>query len=895
MKKNTLVIIDGNAIIHRAYHALPPLTKKDGTIVNAVYGFASMLLKVLSDVKPTHIAVCFDVPGGTFRDEIFEDYKATREKADQELYDQIPLIHDLVETCNIPIFTKEGFEADDVIGTIATQVQQDDQFDEILIVTGDKDLLQLVDDNKIKVYLLRKGMSDIVMYDEQKVHEKFSFGPKQVIDYKALCGDSSDNIPGVTGVGDKTATIIINAFGTVDSLYEKIANDDPMIEVVLKPGVIKKLKAQQEQALMSYDLATIRTDVEGVEFSSKEAVIHELPTQDIAEFLKEYEFFSLIKRLPGQNTPKKQIKQSAASLPTYTVEPVDDEKVASVVKDILAHGEFACSLYTSSADMFEGTIQDMVVVYGDHAVHFSLTQIGDEQRKQVFSLFNSTAILVGHDIKPLIKQLLAQGHSVSCPLFDLMVASYVLDSSRAHDLEALAQRELGVSISTSTKQQNLFGADTKAMAQELAPIFSLYKKLRNDLTQTDANELCLKTEMPLVLVLARMEVAGVAIDSDELRVVSEAITNEVEQLSQDIWKLSGEEFNIASSVQLREVLFAKMHLPTAGIKKGKTGYSTAASELEKLRDEHEIIEYIEQYRELTKIQNTYAEVLPTLVHKKTGRIHALFNQTVAATGRLSSSDPNLQNIPIRTALGKKIRDSFVAQEGYKLIAADYSQIELRIVASLAKDKRLIGIFEQGQDIHTATAAAINNVELADVTKQMRSAAKEVNFGVLYGMGAFGLSSRTGISMQEAKTFIDKYFTNFSGVKTYIEQTKNYAYQNGFVETLFGRRRYIPELQSSNHQMKQAGERMAVNMPVQGTQADIVKMAMVNIQKKLDEVYDSSDIRMIMQVHDELVFEVRESLAEKISEEIKELMETIVTLDVPIVVEAHVGDRWGNLK
>ena len=484
-----------------------------------------------------------------------------------------------------------------------------------------------------------------------------------------------------------------------------------------------------------------------------------------------------------------------------------------------------------------------------------------------------------------------------------MIASYLLNSStRAHDLKAIALRELGRELPAGSDQASLFGVDPNIVARELEISFDVYEIYKKQLEDSEDLGLFTDVEMALVPVLADMELNGVAIDSKMLGGLSDEVHKEIEKLQKKIYKEASEEFNVASSVQLREILFEKMELPTEGIKKGKTGYSTAASELEKLREIHPIIEHIEDFRELEKLRNTYIDVLPGLVNKKTGRIHSSFNQAVTTTGRLSSSEPNLQNIPIRTDLGRKVRESFVAEPGNVLVVADYSQIELRIVASLAKDKKLIEIFERGEDVHSATAAVINNVDLKDVTKEMRSAAKGVNFGVLYGMGAFGLASRTGITNWEAKEFIKKYFEGFSQVKKYLDNTLKNAQKDGYVETLFGRRRYIPELMSGNYMLKSAGERMAINMPVQGTAADLMKMAMIAVQKKLDNGGTSrdlsvrrDDIKMILQVHDEIVLEVKKDLADDVAKLVKEEMENVAKLRVPIDVHVEVGKRWGKLK
>jgi len=521
----------------------------------------------------------------------------------------------------------------------------------------------------------------------------------------------------------------------------------------------------------------------------------------------------------------------------------------------------------------------------------------DKVNKEVFEIFaDNKKTFVGHDIKNLIKLLKLNNVEVKNRLFDTMIASYILNTStRAHDLKSLALRELGREINLAEEQKSLFGVNPQDLLEGVLATLEIYTIYNDKIIKEKYEELYDNIEIALLPVLGQMELNGVFVDVDLLSDLSKQVTREIAKLEKNIWKESGEEFNVASSTQLRDVLFEKMGLPTDGIKKGKTGYSTAASELEKLHDIHPIIDHIENFRELEKLRNTYIDVLPTLINKTTGRIHTTYNQTIASTGRLSSSEPNLQNIPIRTELGKKVREVFVAEKGHTLVAADYSQIDLRVVACLAKDEKMIDIFKSGQDIHTATAAAIHGVKLEEVDKEMRRSAKEVNFGVLFGMGAFGLSSRTGISRYEAQEFIDKYFNTFSGVKKYIEGVIEKGKKEGYVETMFGRRRYIPELISNNFQLRSSGERMAISMPVQGTEADIMKLAMIAVDKKIIEKGLADKAKMILQVHDEIVLEVEESVKDEVAEIVKNEMQTVVKLEVPLDVEVSIGYCWGKLK
>lgn len=886
----TCVIIDGNAIIHRAYHALPPLTAPDGTLVNAVYGFASMLLKVMADLKPDYLVTTFDVAGGTFRDEIYTEYKATRIKTDQALYDQIPLVHELVKGFNVPIYTKTGFEADDLIGTLAKKITEKHKDITCIIVTGDKDLLQLVSDNKIEVYLLKKGMSEFELFNEAHVQEKFGFSPIQMIDYKSLRGDASDNIPGVKGVGEKTATELIANFGTLEKIYDALKKEDTKISA----SVQKKLTEGHESALMSKTLATIDTNVPNIEYSLPEMQTTEYNRADVIELFKKFGFYSLVKRLSGGETvaEEKTTKKKEKKTKVSEVVTVDSNNISELSELIKKHKLVACRpcFQNENGNILTSTCTGIVCVVANTSwmIPFSLLE------KLPFNSKDVT--VVGHDVKQFVKLYMHAGTEFKATLFDVMIASYLLNSStRAHDMESIAIRELGIEL-PNTDQSSLFGIDPTIIATELFAMLKVKEKYEKQLVSETTKGLFDDIEMALIPVLAHMELSGVAVDLPLLGRLSEKIAKTIKELEEKIWKETGKEFNVASSTQLRDILFVDLGLPTDMIKKGKTGYSTAASELEKLRELHPVIVLIEEYREVEKLRNTYIDVLPTLINPRTGRIHTTFAQAVAATGRLSSIDPNLQNIPIRTELGKDVRKAFIAEKGNKLISADYSQIELRIVASLANDEKMIEIFKRGEDIHTATAAAIHNIPLAQVTKDIRRSAKEVNFGVLYGMGAFGLASRTGISQFEAKEFIKKYFETFSGVKRYLDNTLEEAKKTGYVETLFGRKRYVPELQSPNRQIAASGERMAINMPIQGTAADLMKMAMIAVYHALKKEKMLGDhARMTLQVHDELVLEVEEGYTKEVAEIVKNEMQQVAKLNVPIEVGVEIGDRWGDMK
>ncbi|MBI5728982.1 MAG: DNA polymerase I [Candidatus Magasanikbacteria bacterium] len=916
------VIIDGNAIIHRAYHALPTMSTKDGVMVNAVYGFTSMLFKVLHDLKPTYLAVTFDVSGGSkARLEKFKEYKATRVKADQALYDQIPLTHEVVVALGIPVFEKSGFEADDVIGTLVKQVTRQCHPEhsarpprlavghvghvgqegslsqppvEIYIVTGDMDTLQLVGDH-VKVYTLRKGINDIVIYDTAEVHQRYGFGPEMMVDYKAIRGDASDNIPGVPGIGEKGATELIQKAGSIEDIYKKIGK---LKELGIKDGVVKKLIAGRESAFMSKELAAIDCRVPELDFSLEKCRLKEFNREKLLPVFQKFEFVSLLKRLPGgaasiDEAPKgTKAKHHAKSDFTF-IEAKTENEIAALVALIQEEGKFLAQAILNG-NLFAGQCLGIVVVVDARGFF-----VPSALAKKFLPIFADKNIqLIGHDLKQLLKIL--QVHysvkSVANKLFDCLIASYLLNpGSRATDLPSIILKVLGKEVPAGSGQESLFGADARLVAHELSLLGLAAPILAKELATVDNLGLLETLEMPLLSVLATMENNGVAIDVPMIKKLSKEAAEEVQKLTKKIYALAGSEFNIASPLQLREVLFEKMDIPTIGIKKGKTGLSTSADELEKLRGAHPIVEEILSFRELTKLQNTYLEVLPTLVNKNTGRIHSNFNQAVTATGRLSSSDPNLQNIPIRTELGRGIRKAFMAAKGHQLVVADYSQIELRIVASLAADAKMMAIFDRDEDIHKATAAAIHGVPLSEVTKEMRRSAKEVNFGVLYGMGAHGLAWRADIPHHQAQEFIDKYFSEFSGIKKYITRTLAFTKKEGYCETLFGRRRYLPELNSSNYQARSAAERMAINHPVQGTAADLMKMAMIEVDKTIGEDFSPGEVKMILQVHDELVFEVQDGLEDKVSALVKKIMESAVKLRVPVKVEVGSGTRWGEIK
>lgn len=910
-ERTKLVIVDGNALIHRSFHALPPLTTKKGVLVNAVYGFTTVLLKMFRELKPTHVVVCFDRKEKTFREKEYADYKATRVKAPQELYDQIPLVKNLVESFNIPIFEKAGFEADDLIGTITKHAHGLPK----IIVTGDMDTLQLVDD-ETSVYTLKKGLGETTTYDPAAVSERFGIRPEQLVDFKALRGDPSDNIPGVNGIGEKTASDLLQKFGTVEKLYQALEKETPKAKAI-SASLRQKLIDGKKDAFLSKRLATIIRNVP-VHFALDEAARRHYDRPKVVKLFQELEFASLLSKLPedaaddqaaaAKLTPQKLLADDAPVPPKaghdYAL-IANEEGFQEFLAQLKKQPAFTIDTETTGLDPLRAKLLGMSFAWEKGRAYFVSLQ-GDWLERLRGILEDGQVQKRGHNMKYDISVLETAGVKLAGVSFDTMVASYLLNpGSRAHSLNALVFEEFGYEMQPI---EALIGPKGKnQLPMESVPVqkLSWYSCEDADYTERLAHVLEKKLdreqlrqvfetiEMPLVPVLGQMERNGVRIDVDFLQAMAKDIGRKLSTLEALIHKLAGTSFNISSPLQLKEVLFERLRLSTKGIGKTKTGISTAADQLEKLRHDHPIVGKILEFRELAKLKSTYLDALPELASPVDGRVHTSFNQTVAATGRLSSSDPNLQNIPIRSELGSEIRKAFVADRGNRILAADYSQFELRIAASIANVKKMIESFRSGEDIHARTAAEIHGIPLEKVTKEIRRTAKEVNFGVLYGMGASGLAQRQGIPREEAQAFIEKYYLVYHELKEWIEETIALARKLGYVETLFGRRRYLPELQSANPMIRAAAERMAVNMPTQGTQADIIKMAMVKIDQLLPKL--SPDSKMILQVHDELVFEVPEKDLHKVGEMVKETMENVYKLKVPVVVEVETGRSWGETR
>ncbi|MDO8529597.1 MAG: DNA polymerase I [bacterium] len=899
--KKLFLLIDGNAVMHRAYHALPSLTTKKGLLVNAVYGFISTLLSVIEKFKPEYIAVSFDLAGPTFRHNEYKEYKATRAKAPDEFYGQIPLVKKVVEAFNIPIYEKEGYEADDVIGTIAKQAENKDV--ETLIVTGDLDTLQLIN-KKTKVYTMKRGLSDSVLYDEDGVRARYGLEPNQIIDFKGLRGDPSDNIPGVKGIGEKTAASLLRKYGSIENIYQNIGE--------VKEAIREKLERDRLKAFMSKKLATIVKDVP-IELQIEKTEVRDFNRETVVKLFNEFNFYSLIKRIPGANTKEAESGKEAAAasegVKDFKYEEIDENNFKIFLEEAGKQEELALAMDVFGENA-EAEIKGIAFSWKTGRANYIRVSSGTLSKLKPI-IENENIKKIGYDLKLIAKGFSNYALEMRGVYFDAMIAAYLLDPGSSIEFSKLVMSELGeefeaeankkgqlmITLDKEAEKKNIEFACRKAdCAFKLKEIFfeklsfaSQDQKEQKQVQKTLA-EIFSDIEMPLVEVLGSMENAGVKINNLVLEGISEKIKSRIKNLEERVYVLSENHFNINSPQQLAEVLFERMKLPTADIKKTKTGFSTASAELEKLRPKHKIIEKIEEYRELFKLKTTYLDTLPKLADKN-HRIHTTFNQAVTATGRLSSADPNLQNIPIRTDLGQLIRTAFVAEDGYKLLSGDYSQIDLRIVAHMSDDKKLIEAFLRGDDIHKITAAEINKVSLSQVTEKMRRSAKALNFGVIYGMSVFGFSQASGASREEAKKFIDEYMKNFSGVANYILRTKKFAKRNGYVETLLGRRRNLPEINSPNFQVAQSAERMAINMPIQGLAADIVKIAMLKIY---EEYNNNSDVRMILQIHDEIILEVKEDIAEEVSKRIKKLMESAFSLKVPLIADISVGDNWGEI-
>ncbi|MFJ5758280.1 DNA polymerase I [Neobacillus sp. NPDC093182] len=877
MEKKKLVLIDGNSIAYRAFFALPLLNNDKGVHTNAVYGFTMMLNKIIEDEKPTHILVAFDAGKTTFRHATFGEYKGGRQKTPPELSEQFPFIRDLLDAYGIQRYELENYEADDIIGTLSLTAEKEGY--EIKVISGDKDLTQLSSEHTT-VAITRKGITDIEEYTPEHVMEKYGLTPEQIIDMKGLMGDPSDNIPGVPGVGEKTAIKLLKEFSTLENLLESV---DQVTGSKLK----EKLEEFKDQAVMSKQLATIERHAP-VEVSVEKVAYEGFEREKLVELYKELGFHSLLEKLGGD---------------TASTEQLELEDIEYVTPDVISDDLFADDNYFY-VEMLDDNYHYADIIgfslVNEKGYYYLPTELAlksdsfkkwaedDTKKKTVYDAKRSEVSLRRYDIH-------LKGVN-----FDTLMASYIINPSESIDDLSTIGKKYGINIQSD---ESFYGKGAKRKIPE-APLvadhlvrkslamFDLKLKLEDELKTNEQYELFTDLEMPLSLILADMESCGIKVDRDRLQRMGGEIHDRLIEIEGIIYELAGEKFNINSTKQLGVILFEKLNLPT--FKKTKTGYSTSADVLEKLANDHEIIEHILNYRQLGKLQSTYIEGLLKVINPKTGKVHTRYQQTLTATGRLSSIDPNLQNIPIRLEEGRKIRQAFVPSEpGWIIFAADYSQIELRVLADIAGDEKLIQAFKDDLDIHTKTAMDVFHVDADEVTSNMRRQAKAVNFGIVYGISDYGLSQSLGITRKEAGMFIDRYLASYPGVKDYMDDIIHSAKQKGYVSTLLQRRRYIPEITHRNFNIRSFAERTAMNTPIQGSAADIIKKAMIDMAEALKDY--GLKTRLLLQVHDELIFEAPEEEIETLKKLVPDVMENALELKVPLKVDYSYGPTWFDAK
>lgn len=880
MKK--LLIIDGNSILNRAYYGIRPLTAPDGTPTNAVYGFLNILLKHLDEESYDYLCVAFDVKEKTFRHKRYELYKAQRKPAPEDFLVQLPLMKEVLAAMNCMCMELPGYEADDIIGTVSKICDQSDV--ECNILTGDKDDLQLISDNTtVKLVVTRMGRTTTTDYHPEQFREKYGIEPSEFIDVKALMGDASDNIPGVAGVGEKTAMSLIQNYKNIDYIYEHID------ELEIKEGVRNKLKNDRDNAYLSYELATIDRNAP-IDFDFSAAVRGDYNESELAALFTRLNFRSFISKL-------KLDKAAEATEATDTIEGIGK---SADFKDLISAARSAKKVaYTLSGNRLFIKPPKGDVIYAD---------ADREDLKEFFG--DSEISKVGYDIKEDI--IAVSEYGIDAPespframTFDVMLAAYILDPTQSsYPIDTLCTKYLSAYLDCDDSAD---GGEQLSMLDVIEPssdktqliinrvyaIERLAEKMADEIEKNGQHYLYYDVELPLTEVLARLQLRGMYVDRDELTDFGRMLDDRINLLCDEIYSLAGEEFNINSPKQLGVILFEKLELPF-GKKNKSGGYSTNAEILEKLRDKHEIVEKVLEYRQLAKLKSTYVTGLSSVVNPKTGRIHSHFNQTVTNTGRLSSTEPNLQNIPVRTPLGREIRKMFIAEkDGWTLIDADYSQIELRVLAHIADDSAMKQAFLDNEDIHTQTAATVFKTPVDEVTPLMRSRAKAVNFGIVYGIGAFSLAKDIGTSRAEAQQYIDEYLAHYGNVALYMNQVIESAKECGYITTVLGRRRYIPELSASSHQLRMFGERVAMNAPIQGSAADIIKIAMVNVDRRLAE--SGLSARLVLQVHDELIVESPESEKDAAAAILKEEMEKAYKLSVPLIVDMNSGKSWYDTK
>lgn len=866
MKK--LLILDSNSILNRAFYGVRYLSAKDGTPTNAIYGFLNILLKLIKEQEPDYICAAFDVKAPTFRHKQYEGYKAQRKPMPEGLAAQMPLAKDVLRAMGVTILEKEGYEADDIIGTVARLCEESEI--SCFIATGDKDDLQLASDKtKVILTVTKSGYNETIIYDDKAVKEKYHVTPTEFIDVKALMGDPSDNIPGVKGVGEKTAMSLIEKHHSIEYIYENI--DD----IGLKGAMLQKMKDGREMAFMSKELATINRNTP-IEFNAEECVFDGFENNgELYEILKRLELNSIIKKLDlsgGDNVKENEDIFKDFSYQVGDKNMISDDKV-TVVLD------------------FDGdNISSAAVGAGNNAV------VLNEQDDIKELLEDDSIAKVMFDVKEAIVKLNGR-IDIKNISDDTAIAAYLVDPAKnEYTIEKLASEYFGTVIEKpEVKQLSLLDDVETDRSEYLAKcavaLGVLNDRIGDKIKENGQEKLYQEVELPLVTVLAHLEINGFLVDDNQLKEFADKLGEKIDALTNEIYMLAGEEFNINSPKQLGVILFEKLELKP--VKKTKTGYATNADVLEKLRDKHPIVNFIMEYRQLAKLKSTYCDGLTAVVNPNTHRIHSVFTQTVTVTGRLSSTEPNLQNIPTRTELGREIRKMFVAKEGYVLVDADYSQIELRVLAHIANDETMINAFRNNEDIHAVTASQVLGIPLEDVTKEQRSSAKAVNFGIVYGIGEFSLAQDLHISVKEAKAYIESYLEKYNGVRNYMESIKEQAKKDGYVKTMLNRIRYIPELKSPNYNIRQFGERVALNTPIQGTAADIIKLAMVRVDNRL--INEGLKSKLILQVHDELIVEAHKDEVDKVKQILSEEMQNAMKLNVPLKVDMSTGHSWYDAK
>ena len=866
MKK--LLILDSNSILNRAFYGVRYLSAKDGTPTNAIYGFLNILLKLIKEQEPDYICAAFDVKAPTFRHKQYEGYKAQRKPMPEGLAAQMPLAKDVLRAMGVTILEKEGYEADDIIGTVARLCEESEI--SCFIATGDKDDLQLASDKtKVILTVTKSGYNETIIYDDKAVKEKYRVTPTEFIDVKALMGDPSDNIPGVKGVGEKTAMSLIEKHHSIEYIYENIDG------IGLKGAMLQKMKDGRKMAFMSKELATINRNTP-IEFNAEECVFDGFENNgELYEILKRLELNSIIKKLDlsgGDN-----VKENEDIFKDFSYQ-VGDKNMISGDK------------VTVVLDFDGDNISSAAVGAGNNAV------VLNEQDDIKELLEDDSIAKVMFDVKEAIVKLNGR-IDIKNISDDTAIAAYLVDPAKnEYTIEKLASEYFGTVIEKpEVKQLSLLDDVETDRSEYLAKcavaLGVLNERIGDKIKENGQEKLYQEVELPLVTVLAHLEINGFLVDDNQLKEFADKLGEKIDALTNEIYMLAGEEFNINSPKQLGVILFEKLELKP--VKKTKTGYATNADVLEKLRDKHPIVNFIMEYRQLAKLKSTYCDGLTAVVNPNTHRIHSVFTQTVTVTGRLSSTEPNLQNIPTRTELGREIRKMFVAKEGYVLVDADYSQIELRVLAHIANDETMINAFRNNEDIHAVTASQVLGIPLEDVTKEQRSSAKAVNFGIVYGIGEFSLAQDLHISVKEAKAYIESYLEKYHGVRNYMESIKEQAKKDGYVKTMLNRIRYIPELKSPNYNIRQFGERVALNTPIQGTAADIIKLAMVRVDNRL--INEGLKSKLILQVHDKLIVEAHKDEVDKVKQILSEEMQGAMELNVPLKVDMSTGHSWYDAK